>query len=118
MLVRAQQHQQQPAAHSDSAPQVSRRQLLGAAGLLCAAAGMAGQPLPAVAIVQTPDGFRSQVDRCVAQTGRPKAAPTRCGSSLAAHMHAHAGGERHIVLCEAKPSLSVLQVGRLLLCLP
>lgn len=73
MLVRAQQQHQQPAVDSNSAPQVSRRQLLGAAGLLCAAAGMAGQPLPAVAIVQTPDGFRSQVDRCVGQTGRQRA---------------------------------------------
>lgn len=82
MLVRVQQQHQQPAADSNSAPQVSRRQLLGAAGLLCAAAGMAGQPLPAVAIVQTPDGFRSQVDRYVGQTGRQRAF-VRCGRSFA-----------------------------------
>jgi hypothetical protein len=42
---------------------MSRRQLLGAAGLLCSAAGLLGQPQQAYAIFQTPDGFRAQVDR-------------------------------------------------------
>lgn len=62
---RAEHHQQarEPAGHSQQA--LSRRQLLGAAGLLCSAAALIGQPLPAVAFLQTPDGFRAQVDRCV-----------------------------------------------------
>lgn len=48
-----------------SSHQVSRRQLLGAAGLLVgSAAGLIGQPQQAAAFLQTPDGFRAQVDRC------------------------------------------------------
>lgn len=93
MLVRAQQHHQQPAADSNSAPQVWRRQLLGAAGLLCATVGMAGQPQPAAAIVYTPDGFRSQVDRCVGAD--MEAEDVHEMQALARpHMHAQARGSR------------------------
>lgn len=68
LSIRAQrQGDQQQQAHRQagdhSSPQVSRRQLLGAAGVLCSAAGLLGQPQQALAIFQTPDGFRAQVDR-------------------------------------------------------
>lgn len=58
------EHKQPARQAGDAGQQVTRRQLLGAAGLLCSAAGLIGQPLPAAAFVQTPDGYRSQVDRC------------------------------------------------------
>jgi hypothetical protein len=58
---------QQPQRDSQGSRQqeVSRRHLLGAAGLLLgAAAGLTAQPqLAAAAFLDTPDGFRSQVDR-------------------------------------------------------
>lgn len=59
-----QSQQQQPVREAgNSSHQVSRRQLLSAAGLLCGAASLASQPPPAAAFIQTPEGFRSQVDR-------------------------------------------------------
>eukprot|EP00775_Hariotina_reticulata_P011772 gene11772-11917_t len=48
--------------HAEATP-VCRRQVLSAAGLLAAVAGLVGQPQPARAFLDVPDGFKAQVDR-------------------------------------------------------
>ncbi|KAF8072453.1 PPD1 [Scenedesmus sp. PABB004] len=58
-----QQQQRERAAGSGAPARVARRQLLGAAGLLAAGAGLAGAPRPAGAFLEVPDGFRAQLDR-------------------------------------------------------
>jgi hypothetical protein len=67
-----------------AAAALSRRQLLGTAGLLVAAGSWLAQQQPVLALLDTPEGFRAQVDRCVASAG----------SAGSAARHQQSKGER------------------------
>lgn len=59
----SQQHSRECGAPPPAAAAVSRRQLLATGGLLAGAAALASQPPQAAAYLQTPEGFRAQLDR-------------------------------------------------------